>query len=137
MADHPSNDATLPRVALAERSPSQGGVIQVSLGSLEDKFDKLLLLMENQIKLTEMTFKEHGEKLETLRKDALKNDQPFEPRKLEDQQTWGGLNKEAVARTKEAQSLLRLLYPFCRPFNHPPQATRMTKAVALGRTPQH
>ncbi|KZS89479.1 hypothetical protein SISNIDRAFT_225864 [Sistotremastrum niveocremeum HHB9708] len=81
----------------------------VSMGALETKFDKLLALMETQIVATreqtstiEKELKDHGEKLEILRKDAVKNDQPFEPRELEDQQTWGAMNKEAVAMTKEA-----------------------------------
>ncbi|KZS89490.1 hypothetical protein SISNIDRAFT_226475 [Sistotremastrum niveocremeum HHB9708] len=78
------------------------GMFQVSLGPLEAKFDRMLSLMEKQTQLTEMTFREHGEKLETLRQDALKNDQPFELRELKDQQTWGGLNKEAASMTKEA-----------------------------------
>ncbi|KZS89477.1 hypothetical protein SISNIDRAFT_489158 [Sistotremastrum niveocremeum HHB9708] len=84
----------------------------VSMGTLETKFDKLLSLMEIQtmaireqtpaIKAMEQELKDHGEKLETLRKDAVKNDQPLEQRDLKDRQTWGAVNKEAIAMTKEA-----------------------------------
>ncbi|KZT36118.1 hypothetical protein SISSUDRAFT_1063911 [Sistotremastrum suecicum HHB10207 ss-3] len=81
----------------------------VSICALEAKFDRLLSLMDTQtLAIREQTtaieneLKDHGEKLETLRKDAVKNDQPFEQRKLHDQQTWGAMNKEAVAMTKEA-----------------------------------
>ncbi|KZT43202.1 hypothetical protein SISSUDRAFT_1040655 [Sistotremastrum suecicum HHB10207 ss-3] len=81
----------------------------LSMGALETKFDKLLSLMETQtLAIREQTtaiekeLKDHGEKLETLRKDAVKNDQPFEQRELHDQQTWGAMNQEAVAMTKEA-----------------------------------
>lgn len=55
----------------------------VSMGALETKFDQLLELMKIQtmaireqtpaIKAMEQELKDHGEKLETLRKDAVKS----------------------------------------------------------------
>ncbi|KZT34201.1 hypothetical protein SISSUDRAFT_1053166 [Sistotremastrum suecicum HHB10207 ss-3] len=45
------------------------GAFETTLNSLVDKFDKLLHLIEDQNK----ELKDHGEKLETLRTDALKS----------------------------------------------------------------
>ncbi|KZS89468.1 hypothetical protein SISNIDRAFT_469241 [Sistotremastrum niveocremeum HHB9708] len=106
MADQSSADSHAQPV-----KPSGSTTPTVSVGALETKFDKLLSLMETQtMAIREQTasiekeLKDHGDKLEILRKDAVKNDQPFEMRWLYDQQTWVGLNRQAVAMAKEAVS---------------------------------
>ncbi|KZS91987.1 hypothetical protein SISNIDRAFT_129048 [Sistotremastrum niveocremeum HHB9708] len=38
--------------------------------------------------------------LDTLEKDATKNDKAYESRGLKDEQTWGALDKEALAKIK-------------------------------------
>ncbi|KZS91656.1 hypothetical protein SISNIDRAFT_456580 [Sistotremastrum niveocremeum HHB9708] len=85
--------------------------------SLVSRFDKLLALIENQNQLMEKqghtlekqrneleeqhkTIKRHTGMLETLEKDATKDDRPHEPRTMEDEQTWGALDKEALAKIK-------------------------------------
>ncbi|KZT39585.1 hypothetical protein SISSUDRAFT_1061062 [Sistotremastrum suecicum HHB10207 ss-3] len=112
MAEQPSDN----RSAGSVRPPSTTPSPAMSLSSLETKFDQLLSLIEKQTAVVEQQntlmekqhteikkeLQDHGDKLETIRKDVLKNDQPYEPREVEDQQTWGGLSKEAVAITKEA-----------------------------------
>ncbi|KZS87158.1 hypothetical protein SISNIDRAFT_471178 [Sistotremastrum niveocremeum HHB9708] len=112
MAAQPSEN----RPAGPVRPSSMTRAPPASLSSLETKFDKLLsliekqtaaveqqnMMMEKQHTAIEKELKDHGEKLETIRKDVVKNDQPYEVREVEDQQTWGGLCKEAVTITKES-----------------------------------
>ncbi|KZT32270.1 hypothetical protein SISSUDRAFT_1133257 [Sistotremastrum suecicum HHB10207 ss-3] len=71
---------------------------------LAPMFGQMLELMREQNKMMAeqgKTLKEHSTMLETLKTDALKNDQPFEKRSLKDRLTWGILRKEAVAKAKE------------------------------------
>ncbi|KZT31197.1 hypothetical protein SISSUDRAFT_1067979 [Sistotremastrum suecicum HHB10207 ss-3] len=73
-------------------------------GDLGAKFDKMIELMQHQNELIAdqgKTLKSHSTMLETLKTDALKNDQAMEGRSLRDRLTWNVLRKEAVAKTKE------------------------------------
>ncbi|KZT36051.1 hypothetical protein SISSUDRAFT_1050409 [Sistotremastrum suecicum HHB10207 ss-3] len=71
---------------------------------LAPMFGQLLQLVREQNKMMAeqgKTLKEHSTMLETLKTDALKNDQAMEGRSLRDRLTWNVLRKEAVAKTKE------------------------------------
>ncbi|KZT31279.1 hypothetical protein SISSUDRAFT_1133616 [Sistotremastrum suecicum HHB10207 ss-3] len=73
-------------------------------GDLAPMFSRMLVLMEDQNKMMAeqgKTLKEHSTMLETLKTDALKNDQAMEGRSLRDRLTWNVLRKEATAKTKE------------------------------------
>ncbi|KZS86572.1 hypothetical protein SISNIDRAFT_543898, partial [Sistotremastrum niveocremeum HHB9708] len=73
-------------------------------GDLGAKFDKMIELMQHQNELIAdqgKTLKSHSTMLETLKTDALKNDQAMEGRSLRDRLTWNVLRKEATAKTKE------------------------------------
>ncbi|KZT32240.1 hypothetical protein SISSUDRAFT_566920 [Sistotremastrum suecicum HHB10207 ss-3] len=73
-------------------------------GDLAPMFGQLLVLMREQNKMIAdqgKTLKDQSTMLETLKTDALKNDQPFEKRSLRDRLTWGMLRKEASSKTKE------------------------------------
>ncbi|KZS91619.1 hypothetical protein SISNIDRAFT_516273 [Sistotremastrum niveocremeum HHB9708] len=70
-------------------------------GALVSKFDKLLLLIEKQNLLMEkhaQTLDKHTGMLESIEKDATKDDRAHDERSLEDEQTWGALDKESLAK---------------------------------------
>ncbi|KZT41534.1 hypothetical protein SISSUDRAFT_1059267 [Sistotremastrum suecicum HHB10207 ss-3] len=70
-------------------------------GALVSKFDKLLLLIEKQNVLMEkhaQTLDKHTGMLESIEKDATKDDRAHDERSLEDEQTWGALDKESLAK---------------------------------------
>ncbi|KZS92684.1 hypothetical protein SISNIDRAFT_486202 [Sistotremastrum niveocremeum HHB9708] len=93
------------------------------INGLMSRFDKLLVLMEHQNTLMESqgrtlekhsevldgqhnTMKKHSSMLEALEKDATKEDErrtddrAHDLRPLEDEQTWGALDKESLAKIK-------------------------------------
>ncbi|KZT31278.1 hypothetical protein SISSUDRAFT_1067898 [Sistotremastrum suecicum HHB10207 ss-3] len=78
--------------------------LTTSAGGLAPMFGQMLELMREQNKMIAeqgKTLKEHSTMLETLKTDALKNDQAIEGRSLRDRLTWNVLRKEATAKTKE------------------------------------
>ncbi|KZS91655.1 hypothetical protein SISNIDRAFT_487316 [Sistotremastrum niveocremeum HHB9708] len=78
--------------------------------ALVSRFDKLLFLIENQNDLMakqreelagqHQTLKKHTGMLESLEKDATKDDRAHEPRTITDEQTWGALDNESLAKIK-------------------------------------
>ncbi|KZT33678.1 hypothetical protein SISSUDRAFT_1053918 [Sistotremastrum suecicum HHB10207 ss-3] len=78
--------------------------------ALVSRFDKLLCLVENQNDLMakqreeladqHKTMKKHSGMLESLEKDATKDDRAHEPRTIKDEQTWGALDNESLAKIK-------------------------------------
>ncbi|KZS92085.1 hypothetical protein SISNIDRAFT_467308 [Sistotremastrum niveocremeum HHB9708] len=92
-------------VAMADPEPAvpQDAPVATSSG-LTPMFGQMLELMREQNKMMAeqgKTLKEHSTMLETLKTDALKNDQPAEGRPLRDRLAWSALGKEAWIKTKE------------------------------------
>ncbi|KZS92690.1 hypothetical protein SISNIDRAFT_509706 [Sistotremastrum niveocremeum HHB9708] len=105
----------MPYIAESNKEPDPGFAEAPSIS----KFDKLLFLMENQNTLIESlgntlqnhsqilqgqhaTMEKHTSMLEALEKDATKeiDDRPHDTRPLEDEQTWGALDKESLAKIR-------------------------------------
>ncbi|KZT41786.1 hypothetical protein SISSUDRAFT_1042289 [Sistotremastrum suecicum HHB10207 ss-3] len=103
----------MPYIAESNKEPGPGFAEAPSIS----KFDKLLFLMENQNTLIESlgntlqnhsqilqgqhaTMEKHTSMLEALEKDATKDDRPHDTRPLEDEQTWGALDKESLAKIR-------------------------------------
>ncbi|KZT41795.1 hypothetical protein SISSUDRAFT_203573 [Sistotremastrum suecicum HHB10207 ss-3] len=99
------------------RSDTSSGSNPGLIDGLMSRFDKLLILMEHQNTLMESqgrtlekhsevlddqhsTMKKHSSMLEALEKDATKDDRAHDLRPLEDEQTWGALDKESLAKIK-------------------------------------
>ncbi|KZS91621.1 hypothetical protein SISNIDRAFT_487289 [Sistotremastrum niveocremeum HHB9708] len=71
--------------------------------ALVSKFDKLLALMETQNSLIEkqgQTLEQHTGMLESIEKDATKDDRAHEGKTLANEQTWGALDKESLSKMK-------------------------------------
>ncbi|KZS92083.1 hypothetical protein SISNIDRAFT_487014 [Sistotremastrum niveocremeum HHB9708] len=73
-------------------------------------YSRMLFLMEDQNRMMasqgmmqaeqSQLLRDHSKMLETLEKDATRNDKAYEGRILKDESTWGALDKEALAKMK-------------------------------------